>query len=106
MTKYEARTSENKGKGTLSIIFEHPIKTDPKTKRGVSVRRGLGTSSEIEAQKLVDQMNGILSDPMMWSIDKKQIAQDKYSNIVVDAFYDFLETEVFDHVQILNEVFE
>lgn len=104
MTKYEARTSENKGKGTLSIIFEHPIKTDPKTKRGVSVRRGLGTSSEIEAQKLVDQMNGILSDPMMWSIDKKQIAQDKYSNIVVDAFYDFLETEVFDHVQILNEV--
>lgn len=104
MTKYKATISKNKGKEALSIIFRHPVKTDPKTNYGVRVRRGLGTSNENEAQRLVDQMNEILSDPAMWSIDKKQLAQDKYSKIVVDAFYDFLESEVFDHSQILNEM--
>lgn len=104
MTKYKATISKNKGKDALSIIFRHPVKTDPKTNYGIRVRRGLGTSNEDEAQKIVDQMNEILSDPMMWSIDKKQLAQDKYSKIVVDAFYDFLESEVFDHNQILNDV--
>lgn len=104
MTNYKATISKNKGKDALSLIFRHPIKTDPKTNYGVRIRRGLGTSNEVEAQKLVDQMNEILSDPMMWSIDKKSIAQDKYSKIIVDAFYDFLESESFDHSQILNDM--
>lgn len=103
MKTYKATISRNKGKNGLSMIFRHPVKKEQKTKYGVRVRRGLGTSDEEEAQEIVDQMNELLSDCTMWSIDKKELARERYSEIVVSAFYDSLEGEVIDHNQILNK---
>lgn len=106
MANYKASISRTKGKEALSIIFRHPVKIDPKTNYGIRVRRGLGTSDEAIAQRLVAQMNELLSDFTMWSIDKKPIAYQKYSPIIVDAFYDFLESSSLDYQALINSKIE
>ncbi len=70
------------------MIFKHPIRSTKDGKPGLRVRRGLGTSNQEEAQKLVDQLNEILSDKKMWSPSERARAEQHYHEKVVSAFYD------------------
>ena len=64
---YTATKSRNQGREAWSVIFRHPARLDVGTgKTGRRVRRGLGTSDEREAERLVDQLNEILRNPELW----------------------------------------
>ena len=55
------------------------------------MRRGLGTADEVEADRLVEEMNVLLSDRAWWNANRRADAGNKFSNIVVDAFYDEIQ---------------
>ncbi|WP_017416237.1 hypothetical protein [Clostridium tunisiense] len=99
---YKATKSRDKGKESYTIIFRHPVKKDPRGKYGLRVRRGLGTKDEEEAERLVEQMNQILSDEFWWDINKKDLAYSKFTKNIVDAFYDLLESEEIDYAKLLD----
>lgn len=91
MRYYRANKSRSQGRDFYSIIFRHPVKKDSTGKSGLRVRRGLGTSDPKEADRLVDQMNELLRENLLWNIDVKHIAERLYDHIVISAFYDVLE---------------
>lgn len=100
---YKASKSKDKGKESYAIIFRHPVKKDPRGKYGLRVRRGLGTKEEEVADALVNQMNQILSDELWWDISKRELAYNKFSKNIVDAFYDILENEEIDYTKLLEQ---
>ena len=79
-----------------TISFRHPLRTDTRGKRGLKVRRGLGTTDEGDADRLVAQMNELLSDETWWSAGKVQEAGRRFAKPVVDAFYDELQAIAVD----------
>lgn len=89
-SNFQATISKNKNQEGLSIIFRHPLKTDPQGKPGRRVRKGLNTKSIEVAQEYVDQMNVILQNKQYWSISMKEKATSEMHKVVVDAFYDGL----------------
>ena len=89
--RYTASKTLPKGRLSYVINFRHPLRKDPKTEQGLKIRRGLGTSNADEADALVDEMNQLLSNESFHSISMKPEAARKFSNIIVDAFYDDLE---------------
>lgn len=86
------------------MIFRHPVCVGPDGKQRLRVRRGLGTSDEAQAQRLVDQLNEILDDPAMWNIASREQAESKYDAKVVAAFYDHLQPESYDPWALRDEV--
>ncbi len=62
MVKYTANLSRTQGRESWSIIFRHPRRKDSKGREGLRIRRGLGTSDQNKAKKLVDQMNELLGN--------------------------------------------
>ena len=79
-----------------SVTFRHPVRTDSRGERGLKVRRGLGTSDEAEADRLVAQLNELLSDESWWSGDRRGEAESRYDPIVVSAFFDGIEASRID----------
>ena len=51
------------------------------------MRRGLATTDGAEADRLVDEMNVLLRDRAWWSADKRPEAEQRFSTVVVSAFY-------------------
>ena len=74
-----------------SITFNHPRRSDARGKPGLKVRRGLRTTDDAEADRMVEQLNEILADPAWWSIDRRAEAARQFEGIVVSAFFDGLE---------------
>lgn len=53
---YTASKSRNQGRDAWSVIFRHPVRFDTSTaKPGRRIRRGLGTTDEVEAGRLVEE---------------------------------------------------
>ena len=75
-----------------SIGFRHPLRNDSKGRPGLKVRRGLGTTSEAEADVMVAEMNKILGDQSWWNASKRTEAELRFSKPVVQAFYDEIQT--------------
>jgi GTPase Era involved in 16S rRNA processing len=101
---YSANLSRDKNRNAFALTFRHPVRIDPQTgKPGRKVRRGLGTSDERAASALVAQMNEILSSPEWWEIGQRQRAEERYSPIVVEAFYDGIASENRDWRSLRNE---
>ncbi|GIM45842.1 hypothetical protein DNHGIG_13910 [Collibacillus ludicampi] len=94
---YTASKVKGVGRHSWSIVFRHPVRKDPTGKVGLRVRRGLGTTDENEAQRLVDQMNEILSDSSLWDLSAKPLALLRYNEKIVAAFYDYLEPKNTDY---------
>jgi hypothetical protein len=90
MKYYTASKSRCQGRRFYSIIFRHPMRKDSTKKSGLRIRKGLGTSDPEKADKLVGQMNQILSDSDFWNIGARSIAEKLYDDIIVSAFYDTL----------------
>ena len=89
--RYTASKSLPKGRSSWVINFRHPLRTDPRTGQGLKVRRGLSTADESQAQRLVDEMNALLSDERFHNIAMKREAERLFSSVVVNAFYDGIE---------------
>lgn len=94
---YTASKVKGVGRHSWSIVFRHPVRKDPTGKVGLRIRRGLGTTDENEAQRLVDQMNEILSDSSLWDLSAKPLALLRYDEKIVAAFYDYLEPKNTDY---------
>ena len=90
--RYTASKSLTKGGTAWIMSFRHPLRKDPRGKQGRKVRRGLHTSEETRAQELIDQMNELLTDAKWHSIAKRSEAERRFDSVVVDAFYDSIES--------------
>jgi energy-coupling factor transporter ATP-binding protein EcfA2 len=74
-----------------SVIFRHPKRTDSRGRAGLKVRRGLGTTDEAEADRLVAELNEMLADQRWWSVDRKKDATLQFDGRVVAIFFDGME---------------
>ena len=79
-----------------SVIFRHPVRMDAKGKPGLKVRRGLGTTDDDEAERLVAQLNALLSDDSWWSAELRREAERSFDPVVVGIFYDEMEAGSMD----------
>jgi hypothetical protein len=89
---YIATKSRNQGREAWSVIFRHPARLDLASgKTGRRVRRGLGTSSESEADRLIGELNEILETKELWSPAARESAARRFDERVIAIFYDGLE---------------
>ena len=84
-------TKTRSGRPGWSVIFSHPRRSDARGKFGLKVRRGLGTSDDTKADRLVSQLNELLEDQSWWSLDRRRDAERQFDGIVVKAFFDSME---------------
>ena len=75
-----------------SVTFSHPRRSDARGKFGLKVRRGLGTTDDVEADRLVEQINSLLNDETWWSADRRLEAEQRFDSITVSAFFDGIES--------------
>ena len=75
---YTASLSNTPGRPGYSISFRHPCRQDSKGKPGLKMRRGLGTDEKTAAERLVSEMNVLLSDESWWTYDRYPIAIDQF----------------------------
>jgi hypothetical protein len=87
---YTASKSRSNRPG-WSVTFRHPLRNDTRGRPGLKMRRGLKTADEDEADRLVTEMNAILSDQSWWNATKRSEAESKFSRPIVDAFYDEIQ---------------
>ncbi len=88
---YTASKSRTQGRPGWVISFRHPLRKDSQGKPGLKMRRGLGTTDEAEADRLVEQMNSILADESWWNAAKRQEAERNFAAPVAAAFYDEIQ---------------
>ena len=87
---YRASKTKSKRPG-WSVTFRHPRRTDTRNKYGLRVRHGLGTNDEVEAERLVEQLNELLADESWWSADRRDEAVLRFDGLVVSIFFDRIE---------------
>ncbi len=80
-----------KGKKGYTVNFRHSVVKDKDGKYGLKVHRGLGTTDEAQALRVAQELETILSDSYWADPSKKAEAYGRFSEIVVDAYYDPLE---------------
>jgi hypothetical protein len=95
-SKFKAALSRSKGREYWCVIFKHPLRSGKDGKPGLRVRKGLGTTDQDEAQRMVDHLNEILSDEKMWNPSERLRAEQKYHSKIVSAFYDDITSELRD----------
>src|SRR5882672_5044461 len=88
---YSASKSKSQNRPGWSVSFRHPLRNDSQGKPGLKMRRGLGTTVEQEADRMVEEMNTILADPSWWNALKRGEAERVFSKAVVNAFYDEIQ---------------
>lgn len=102
--KFKASLSRSKGRSSWCVIFRHPLRMTSDGLPGLRVRRGLGTTDDNEAKRLVDQLNQILGDKEMWTPAAMETAERKYDQRIVGAFYDNLTPALHDSRKVRNKV--
>jgi hypothetical protein len=102
---YTASKSRNQGRDAWSVIFRHPVRLDTSTARpGRRIRRGLGTTDEGEAGRLVDELNELLSSPSMWEPSARALAEDRFDARIVEIFYEGSEAAQTDFAAVREEL--
>lgn len=91
MTETYTATKTRSARPGWSVTFRHPLRRDTRGKLGLKIRRGLGTTDDLEADKFVSQMNELLSDRRWWSADRRSEAEKVFSPQIVSAFFDGIE---------------
>ncbi len=90
-TRIYKATKTRSNRPGWSVTFNHPRRSDARGKFGLKVRRGLGTTDDAEADRLVEQLNALLADESWWSLDRRADAALQFDSIVVAAFFDGIE---------------
>lgn len=93
--KFTASKSRSNRPG-WSVTFRHPVRRDSRNEWGLKVRKGLGTSIDAEADRLVGQLNELLQDELWWSGDRRKDAELQFDQVIVSAFFDGIEAEAHD----------
>ena len=101
---YTASKSPSKDRPGFTVSFRHPCRSDSKGKPGLKVRRGLGTTDSVEADRLVAQMNELLTDESWWNASRYNDALKAFDQVVVEAFYDGLQAGVANPVTLRDGV--
>lgn len=102
---YTASKSRNQGRDSWSVIFRHPTRLDPNTgKPGRRVRRGLATTDEGEATRLVEELNEILRTPELWQPAARALATDRFDARIVEMFYEGAEAARLDFKSVRDEL--
>lgn len=105
MKYYTASKSRSQGRGSWSVIFRHPTRIDPGTGRiGRRVRRGLGTNEDAAADALVGQLNELLRSEEYWDPSAKPAAAERFDELVVDIFFDGLESSRVDPLSLRDDL--
>lgn len=79
-----------------SVTFRHPVRRNSRNEWGLKVRKGLGTSDDLEADRLVGQLNTLLQNESWWSGDRRKDAALEFDDVVVSAFFDGIEADAHD----------
>ena len=90
-TRIYKATKTRSNRPGWSVTFNHPRRSDARGKFGLKVRRGLGTTDDAEADRLVEQINTLLADESWWSLDRRGDADREFDGIAVAAFFDGIE---------------
>ena len=93
--KFTASKSRSNRPG-WSVTFRHPVRRDSRNEWGLKVRKGLGTSDDAEADRLVGQLNQLLQNESWWSGDRRKDAALEFDDVVVSAFFDGIKAEAHD----------
>jgi hypothetical protein len=88
---YTASKSRAQGRPGWTVSFRHPLRNDTKGRPGLKMRRGLGTTDAADADRLVAEMNTILSDSSWWNATKRAEAERTFSPGITAAFYDEIQ---------------
>src|SRR5687768_12017610 len=89
---YTAKLTRGAGRKFFSVDFRHPVKKDRYGRFGLKVRRGLGTNDEVEAERLLAQLNELLAnDTFHRPSARDQALARGFEPVVVDAFFRDLE---------------
>jgi hypothetical protein len=105
MKHYTATMSRSQGRDSWAVIFRHPVRLDISTgKAGRRVRRGLGTSDDAEATRLVGQLNEILRTETLWEPTARPLAGSRFDSRIVDIFYDGMEAVQTDYAVLRQKV--
>ena len=94
-TSFRAAKNRSQGREGWCVIFHHPLLPDADGKCQRQ-RKGLGTNSDQEADRLVSQMNAILADESYWTITAKDRASREFDPRIVSIFYDKIESKLQD----------
>lgn len=103
--RFVATLSRSQGRSAWAVIFRHPVRIDPNTgKTGLRVRQGLGTSDEVEASQLKDQLNQLLGDEAYWNLSARNEAANRFHRRVVEIFFYGMDPEESDFGAIREEI--
>jgi len=91
------------GRPGWSVTFRHPRRCDARGRYGLRVRRGLGTTDEAEADRIVNDLNILLGDDSWWSPDRRADAGQRLDPIAVAAFFDDIEAAVVSSRDLRNQ---
>ncbi len=105
--RFAASLSRSQGRSAWAVIFRHSVRIDPNTgKAGLRVRQGLGTSDEVEASGLRDQLNELLSDESFWNASAQSEAKKRFHPRVVEIFFHGMEPDESDFSAIRESIIE
>jgi len=101
---YTASRVPNPSGHGFSVSFRHPMRSDKSGKRGLKVKKGLGTEDPVGAEAFVTELNEILRDESLWPPTARPFAERRgYSKKVIDIFYDRSEPESVDYRKIRDQ---
>jgi hypothetical protein len=101
---YTARKIRTEGRNFYSVAFRHPRKHE-KGKPGRQVCRGLGTDNDAEADRLVADLNRLLSTPELHALGGDQEARRRgFDPRVIEIFYQGLDASSIDHRALREEL--
>jgi len=101
--EYTASKSRSQGREGWCAIFYHPLRVDERGKP-MRVRRGLSTRDEGEADKLIEQLNEVLSDESYWTALARDRASRDFDSRVVSIFYEGIEGKALDAWKLREQV--
>ena len=94
-----------KGMKYYTFSFRHPLVEDKTGKYGLKVYRSLGTSDLTEANNLVEQLYQLMKNEYWHNSLKRDEAYDKFSTVIVDAFYDPIDNNEEKYKKTLDNIF-
>src|SRR5207247_7653566 len=77
------------------VLFRHPKLSDA-TGKPRRVRYGIGTENRDVAEKILADLNAILSNEDLWSPGAEEIASRTYHATAVACFYEGIEAKIID----------
>ncbi|HVZ65027.1 MAG TPA: hypothetical protein VG838_13475 [Opitutaceae bacterium] len=102
--EYTARKIRTEGRNFFSVAFRHPRKQE-RGKPGRQVCRGLGTDNEAEADRLVADLNKLLSTSELHAVGGDQEARRRgFDPLVIEIFYQGMDASNTDHRELRDQL--